>query len=529
MLGDFTTRLRRIASWSLAALIPTLTPHIAEARWLRAESPQFVVYSDGQETELRDVTQKLEEYDALLRNITGAKDKPFVNKLTIYLLPSNKEVREVAPRASESIQGFYTAGPAGTTTFAVRQDLGAGDWASGQSIIFHEYTHHFAYQYFPANYPTWASEGLAEYFSTAEMKDDKIEVGGFQNGRVYPLRKRAWMPVKKLFNLGEAKGVDGRMVYPESWLVTHYLMDDPARQKQMTNYLLAIGRGEQADQAFKTSFGMDYAGFDKVMKAYLKSSKIKVRSFPRMNQTPIELAVTTLPASADDLLLLNARFMSRSLAHQDEVDMRLGEKALQTVRKRAAKYPGDALAERTLAAAELLYGDVEKADAMLDDLLDDLLARSPQDVDSLYLKAARYVLGGRWEPEQRAALWAKAKPYAASIYKLDPNHYPELYLYALGSLAQDGVPSENTMNASELAHQLAPQVDEITLETAVALSRAERAPAATRLLERVAFAPHATAQSLYAKGLLDQVSAGKPVEHIPGEIPDVYEKAAASR
>ena len=177
--------------------------------------------------------------------------------------------------------------------------------------------------------------------------DDKIEVGGYQNGRVYPLRKRKWMPVEKLFNLSrESRGVDVRMVYAQSWLITHYMMDDPARQKQMQGYLQAVGRGEDTAKAFTASFGMDFA---------------------------------------DDLLLLNARFMTRSLAHEDELDMRLGKKALATVRKRAAKYPDDALALRTLAAGELLYGDV----AVADTVLDKLLARSPQDIDALYLKAAR--------------------------------------------------------------------------------------------------------------------------------------------
>ena len=321
-----------------------------------------------------------------MRHLTGAKAKESLNKLTIYLLPSNKEVRKVFPRASATIQGFYTAGPAGTNTFAVREDLGSDDWASGQSIIFHEYTHHFAYQYFTANYATWASEGLAAYFSTAVIGDDKIEVGGYQNGRVYPLRKRKWMPVEKLFNLSrESRGVDVRMVYPQSWLITHYMMDDPARQKQMQGYLQAVGRGEDNAKAFTASFGMDFAAFYKVMNAYLKNGKILVRSFPRMNNLAVDVAVTALPDSADDLLLLNARFMTRSLAHEDELDMRLGEKALATVRKRAAKYPEDALALRTLAAGELLYGDV----AVVDTVLDKLLARSPQDVDALYLKAAR--------------------------------------------------------------------------------------------------------------------------------------------
>ena len=56
MLGDMFAPMRRIASLTLAALILIFAPHLAEARWLRAESPKFVIYSDGAEDELRDVT-----------------------------------------------------------------------------------------------------------------------------------------------------------------------------------------------------------------------------------------------------------------------------------------------------------------------------------------------------------------------------------------------------------------------------------------------------------------------------------------
>ena len=116
-------------------------------------------------------------------------------------------------------------------------------------------------------------------------------------------------------------------------------------------------------------------------------------------------------------------------------------------------------------------------------------------------------------------LYAQAKPYAAAIDKLDPNHYPALYLYALGALASGQPPSENTLNVLRLANHLEPQVDEIRLEANVALSRVDRPTDARRLLELVAYGSHITDRSAYARRLLKQVSSEKPLMHTRGEIP----------
>ena len=83
--------------------------------------------------------------------MTGTTAPPPANKLKIYLVENNDQLREVASRASADVRGLYLALPSGTLTIAVREDIGGAKWLSAQSIIFHEYTHHFMYQYFLAN------------------------------------------------------------------------------------------------------------------------------------------------------------------------------------------------------------------------------------------------------------------------------------------------------------------------------------------------------------------------------------------
>lgn len=68
-------------------------------------------------------------------------------------------------------------------------------------------------------------------------------------------------------------------------------------------------------------------------------------------------------------------------------------------------------------------------------------------------------------------------------------------------------------------------MDEISLEAAVALSRADRPRDARRLLEMVAYGSHITDRSAYARRLLKQVTTGKSLVHTPGEIPQRQDRA----
>ena len=79
MPGQFSQLLMRacrVLVFTTAALTACVAATSAQARWLKAESPLFVIYSEGGEKELRNYTQRLEEYDGLLRTMTGTTAAP---------------------------------------------------------------------------------------------------------------------------------------------------------------------------------------------------------------------------------------------------------------------------------------------------------------------------------------------------------------------------------------------------------------------------------------------------------------------
>ncbi len=67
----------------------------AQAAWKEASSDNFIVYSDGSETELVNFTQRVERFDRVLRIMTGLQQPPAPVKVRIYLVDNDSVVREM--------------------------------------------------------------------------------------------------------------------------------------------------------------------------------------------------------------------------------------------------------------------------------------------------------------------------------------------------------------------------------------------------------------------------------------------------
>lgn len=163
------------------ALFSTATNAFAQdGAWLRAETPGFIVYSTGAETRVRGVAEDLEAFDALLRRMTQTTAPRSPTKLEIYLFNGPGQYQEAFPGDSSSIRGRYGARPDIIAAYAIFEDrVGMG----AQDVLFHEYAHHFMYQYFANIYPAWYVEGFAEFASTVAFEDNRIVIG-----RVVPTR-----------------------------------------------------------------------------------------------------------------------------------------------------------------------------------------------------------------------------------------------------------------------------------------------------------------------------------------------------
>ncbi|HEX8364732.1 MAG TPA: hypothetical protein VF603_05550 [Allosphingosinicella sp.] len=494
----FKRSIRLLAAIGL--LFAAATP--AAASWLRAESEHFIVYSESNEATLRRQVLMLEDFDALLRLLTDVRSNDPVQKLPVYLVRSNGELRQVA-RVGTSVGGFYYPSSRGIAAF-INAGLNGlvGEYVGPNEVLFHEYAHHFMMQFHSNAYPTWYVEGFAEYLGTARFVDQHVEIGRASDMRTMVLSNRAnWIPFEWILFQRE-RVPDQARFYSQSWILTHYLLSDDTRRQQLVAYLNALARREQPRAAFRASFGMDPGQMQTRIERYA-TQPLRITRLDRSSVArPPQIAITRLPASADQLLLTQAAL---SLGAEPEPN--------DVARMRRLARGSDPLSKRVLAEVELLAGD----GAVAERLLTELLAATPNDPELLYLRGMRHVVAARAaEGDARREQYRLARSWLTRAHRADARHFPSLYRYVETFSGEPTFTSDNNVNAVLLAMQLAPQVYEIRMAAGAMLILRGEHEQAQRILEPLASNAHSGAWAQRARALLqkaiDRTSEGVTVE-----------------
>ena len=174
----------RKAGMIAAALLLT-APGAAHAEWREAQSRHFTVYSEGSDESLRQTVIKLEKYDFLLRFASGMLKGPEGLKPKVYLVSDMKDVADALPFGGSGVGGFYDATQRGAYFVSPRSGASGGYRLNPQEVLFHEYAHHFMFNDFPATYPTWYSEGFAEFYGTPRILPNEVIEAGHAAVRRY--------------------------------------------------------------------------------------------------------------------------------------------------------------------------------------------------------------------------------------------------------------------------------------------------------------------------------------------------------
>jgi hypothetical protein len=477
-------------------------PAIAEkpGHWLEGASEHFVVYSSLSERVMRDYIGMLEDFDHQLRLLFDLSDKPVPRKLPVYLLSDLNQLRRISPGMDKNFAGYYMAASDDIFAVAIRQSAlslnDRSDSRKGDDIVLHEYMHHFMLQYFPASYPGWMIEGLAEYYMTADLQATKVTVGGFNRGRLHDLVNGRWLQMEDILRkkVGELEPGEIPLYYAQAGLLTHYVWSDPTRRKQLDGFLARIRNGDDAVDAWSKVYGDDPKALRSKLQSYVRGPHLEVQ-ISREPPPPAQIVFRQLPAVADDLIL-EAQQLKQGVAADNRA------KLLEQIRAAAAAHPGERYGRLVLARAETKLGDRARGRQ----LLDALLTEQPQNLEALQLMAFNYLWQANDEPDNGKALRAEAARYLVRASKIDPDNYLTLYGYALAR-SRDGELSENTLDAFYRAAKLAPQSTEIRMNAASAFLFAKDYASAREMLEPVATNPHGGDAATTAAAMLKSIPA----------------------
>lgn len=463
----------------------------ARADWLKAESPRFIVYSQGGEGTLRRYVQALETFDFILRVRMGLPlDQAPARKLPIYLVNGRSGLVQINPRTGPDVAGTYF--PVGEDIFA------AAIRDREQDYLLHEYFHHFSFEVgATSNYPGWLIEGLAEYFMTADITASSVQIGGYNEDRAYVLLALPWLSLDELLTKRFSelrRGSDRDSYYPVAWLLTHWFMSDDTRRAQLLDYINAVLAGGDPAQSMQQATGLTLVQVRQALRRYVEG-RLPMRRY-EFDRPPAEITLARLPRSADDLLLLGQR-----LKVGVNEDQRAATADL--VRRAAARHPEDPFAMLQLGHAELHFGDADAGEVTLARLLE----IEPTNVEALQLMASRYMALAEDRPDDSVAMLRRARGFLARAFEADNGNYYTLYMLARSRVGAADYPTENDLVTWDRAYQFAPQLSSIRLGYASAMMEAGEFEDAIRLLQPLAGAPHGGEAATAAQGLLERARA----------------------
>lgn len=248
----------------LCGLLVLLAPaaKAADDVWAKYASENFVIYTASSQGKAEKVLQHLERVRrayAYMLDVELGGEQP----VNVLLFKNQKEYLDYAP--TKTSVGYYTQ--ALGQDFIVIADFND----SVERVLNHEYFHLYArHQKF--NWPTWAHEGFADYFSTLRLTNKTLEVGHpIEDHMRYLANTSRKLNTESLFAMSsEERHVAGQRevsdLYAMSWALIHFIFSDPERLPAM---IRALQLHDDSAVSFQQIYGWTVKDVDNQLKAYL--------------------------------------------------------------------------------------------------------------------------------------------------------------------------------------------------------------------------------------------------------------------
>ncbi len=331
----------------------------AHAEWREAETKHFRLFGDQSEKELLKSAERLEALHYLLSIATGvAGNDASAVKVNVFFVADTSAVERVYGRGGANVAGFYYPSDLGAVAVSPRNASNDGSF-TGQTVLFHEYAHHFMLQYMPAAYPSWFVEGFAEIAATTSFeRKGLITYGKAASHRQYEIEFADFYPTRKMLDGSYLKAKRGTPTfsYGQAWLLTHYLLLSDKRPGQFRKYLTAINQGKSFEEA-ATVFG-DLETLHRETRIYAEGRSFPYKAPALPATLTADVKFRTLSPSEAALIVerIQIERKTRELRFKDKADTDAAEAERKAwfaaLRTKVAKFGSDPYALRLLADAE---------------------------------------------------------------------------------------------------------------------------------------------------------------------------------
>lgn len=394
----------------------TAHPIAAKDNWVRLKSANFELVGNADQKKIREIAIRLEQYrDVFTRLLPGMT---FTSKVPTTIMVF-KDMKSYGPFRPGNVAGYFQAG-LDLNYLSLSAELNPGQ--SPYSVMFHEYTHLLVHNSSFSDVPTWFNEGLAEYYSTFEINDDRrARIGLIIPEHMMILRQEKLLPLATLFSIDQKspyynEGKKQSIFYAQAWLLVHYFIqnDNGARLPQLGRFIDSLLNKVPAEEAFKQAFNATFAEIEKELQAYLKqdSHRLSVATFQEKLGTNKDVALESLDEAT-------------ALAYQGDLLVHARLKGGDEYLKKSLAL--DPNSSRALVALGRFYAMTGQPD-QAQPLLDRAVAADGNNAFALYYQADGLMRAGKGSlaPE----LIAKLKANMRKAIEREPNFTEPYRLYA---------------------------------------------------------------------------------------------------
>jgi tetratricopeptide (TPR) repeat protein len=321
----------------------------AKESWTSVRSKNFLLVGNASEKEIKQVAVRLEQFREVASRLFVRANFNSPVPTTVVVFKSDSSYRPFKPNANTA--GYFQAGP-DVNYITLKTEV--NDDLNPFGVIFHEYTH-LLVNNTNGNVPTWFNEGLAEYYSTFSITDDrKVVLGKPIANHVYLLRENKMLPLRTLFKVDQQSAYYNErdkqsIFYAESWALMHYLIGDKKGQRleQLGKFIQLLETNLPMEQAFQQAFQTTFENMEKALREYIKRDSYPVTAGHFENKLNLDTEMQAVPlteaeaqAYLGDLLLHSHRaeaegYLQKALALDPKLAM--ANAALGMLRLRQGK------------------------------------------------------------------------------------------------------------------------------------------------------------------------------------------------
>ncbi len=299
-----------------------------KAHWVKVESSHFTFYSNAGENATKHYAMNLERLrDVLGRILHGARfSSPVPGWIFVFRSEKSFGPYKIGEDGKPGdLAGYFISASDGNYLA-----FDASSSEEPMSVIYHEYIHDFVRNNLP-DLPLWFNEGLAEYYSTFQVRDGRAEIGRIPREHVEWLGRNPLMRLDEMFAVTpdspDYHSSEGsRTFYAQSWALVHMLMNRDEYRKHLDEWIRSVVAGDDPGEAMTAVFGMGRGEIAMALQNYVRGGSFEYVEYTFEKKLKLNKEGTKLSEVPRAELLFR---LGDLLVHHDPIQVRNAEERLE--------------------------------------------------------------------------------------------------------------------------------------------------------------------------------------------------------